>query len=136
MGSNSNFSVAVHALVILAVRQRLTTSSFIAGSVNTNPVVVRRVLGMLVSAGLVRSAPGKRGGFELARPADAIRLADVRGAIEDAPVIRIHANPENTTCAVSCNIKQVLGELGERVEAAVDQELARTTIADVATATA
>ena len=131
MGRNSNFSVAVHALAVLAFRDELTTSSHIAQSVNTNPVVVRRILSGLVDAGLVRSVPGKKGGFELAKPAKSIRLAQVRRAVDDNDVIRIHENPENPVCGISCNIKGVLDDVRERVETAVDRELKKTTVADV-----
>lgn len=132
MSRNTHFSVAVHALTVLAVRGELTTSAFVAQSVNTNPVVVRRVLGTLVSAGLVRSVPGKHGGFELARAAKSIRLADVRAAVDDSDVIRIHANEPNPTCNVSCQIKDVLEQVRGGVESAVEAELEKTTLADVA----
>jgi Iron-dependent Transcriptional regulator len=52
-GKSSRFSVAVHILTLLAHEQgRALTSEYIAGSVNTNPVVIRRMLGLLSKAAL------------------------------------------------------------------------------------
>src|SRR5438876_1217231 len=50
MSDSSRFAVAVHALTLLASEDRPLTSEHIAGSVNTNPVVIRRVLAALVAA--------------------------------------------------------------------------------------
>ncbi|OQC68483.1 MAG: putative HTH-type transcriptional regulator YwnA [Verrucomicrobia bacterium ADurb.Bin006] len=52
---NSRFTVAIHVLCLLAHSQgQALTSEYIAGSVNTNPVVIRRLLAALRRAGLVR----------------------------------------------------------------------------------
>jgi Rrf2 family protein len=131
VGSNTNFSVAVHALTVLAYRGELTTSGLLAESINTNPVVVRRVLRGLVEAGLVDSSPGKNGGFALARRAKAIRLDDVRAAVGEGEVFRIHDNPENPACDISCHVRDVLDDVRDRVENAVERELHKTSLADV-----
>jgi DNA-binding IscR family transcriptional regulator len=63
---NCRFTVAIHVLCLLAAQHpQPLTSEFIAGSVNTNPVVIRRLLGSLRRAGLVKSQPGVSGGWEL-----------------------------------------------------------------------
>jgi Rrf2 family protein len=131
MAANTNFAVAVHGLAVLAYTKALTTSDFVASSINTNPVVVRRVLGRLGRAGLVRSTSGKNGGFELARPAAKIRLVDVLHAVDDGALFRIHNNDENPHCPVSCGIKEVLAEVMDRVDVAVERELSKTSLADV-----
>ncbi|GHO72696.1 hypothetical protein KSD_04670 [Ktedonobacter sp. SOSP1-85] len=56
MSANSRFTVALHTLswMALVARQReIVTSDQIAASVNTNPVVIRRILGLLEKAHLV-----------------------------------------------------------------------------------
>ena len=58
---NSRFAVAIHILALVAAGPReQVTSEFIAGSVNTNPVVIRRISGMLRKAGLIESKVGTR----------------------------------------------------------------------------
>lgn len=59
MKISSRFTVAVHILSLLALEKNAhCTSEWIAGSVNTNPVVVRRVIGQLKKAGFVQVRPG------------------------------------------------------------------------------
>ncbi len=82
MAGSSRFAVAVHALSLLAHHGRALDSPFIAGSVNTNPTVVRRVLGKLARAGLVSTQEGAGGDTTLARAAARITLADVYRAVE------------------------------------------------------
>ncbi|MCA1734101.1 MAG: Rrf2 family transcriptional regulator, partial [Acidobacteria bacterium] len=54
MATSSRFAVATHILTVLAVRgDEPSSSNLIASSVGTNPVVIRRLLGMLGRAGLV-----------------------------------------------------------------------------------
>ena len=91
MKTSSRFTVAVHALALLALNGRPMSSTEIAGSVNTNPVVIRRLMGELEKAKLVRSVAGRSGGFELDRQADQITLADVyfesfRGIVDQLTV--------------------------------------------------
>lgn len=63
MGASTRFTIALHILTLLASnRAQPLTSEYIARSVNTNPVVIRRLLGLLRKRGLVSSQPGNRGG--------------------------------------------------------------------------
>src|SRR4051794_27958953 len=63
----TRFAVAIHILLLLACArpQDKATSEFLARSVNTNPVVVRRITAQLARAGLIRVRRGP-GGAELA----------------------------------------------------------------------
>ena len=67
----------VHVLALLASTDEPLSSSWIAQSVNTNPVVIRQVVGQLRDAGLVITTPGCTGGARLARDAAQITLDDV-----------------------------------------------------------
>ncbi len=131
MAANSRFAVAVHALSLLAWREGERRSSReIAGSVATNPVVIRRLLTQLQRAGLVRSAHGAKGGFVLGRPAARISLYAVYRAVEEGGFFAL---PEkgNDACPVSCRMKGFLGGVFSRVESKVAPELRKTTLADV-----
>jgi len=62
MTISSRFSVAIHILSLLEIsKDEICTSEYIAGSVNTNPVVIRRIMGMLSKAGLVEVRTGVAG---------------------------------------------------------------------------
>ena len=80
---NSRFAVAVHILTLLEQGGgEPMTSEHVAGSVNTNPSLVRRLLSSMARAGLTTSQFGAGGGALLARPADQITLGDVYRAVD------------------------------------------------------
>ena len=63
---SSKLTVGVHILTVLAMTpDQAQTSEYIAGSVDTNPVVIRRLLGGLREAGIVESQGGIGGGWRL-----------------------------------------------------------------------
>ncbi|MFZ1701010.1 MAG: Rrf2 family transcriptional regulator, partial [Pyrinomonadaceae bacterium] len=70
--------MAVHILTMLAkAGDENVKSECIAGSVNTNPVVIRRILGQLNTAGLVASQTGAFGGTRLAKLPGDISLCEI-----------------------------------------------------------
>jgi Rrf2 family protein len=132
MAKSSRFVIATHALALLASGDgEPVTSDWIAGSVNTNPVVIRRVLAMLARAGLVASQEGARGGTRLARPAKDVTLFEVYRAVEEGDLFASHPQPPNPNCPVGCRIQAALAPTLDAAEAAVARSLARTTVADV-----
>jgi len=130
--TNTQFAVAVHVLTLLAgAPEQVLSSELLAGSVGANPVHVRRVLGALRRAGRVASRPGAHGGWQLERAADQITLGDVWRAVQgDDPLLGLHgAAPQ---CTVGQRIQLALSDVERRAARAVEQELARTTIGDLA----
>ncbi|HEX6373140.1 MAG TPA: Rrf2 family transcriptional regulator [Longimicrobium sp.] len=130
---NSRFAVAVHILTLIARGQgQPVTSDYIAGSVNTNPSLVRRLLSQLTRAGLTTSQMGIGGGALLARPAGQITLCDVYRAVDEGEVFALHREQPNPACPVGRNIQRVLEARFDAATRALEQELDRTTIADAA----
>lgn len=125
--------MAVHILAFLArsTLQRVT-SDFIADSVGTNPVVVRRLLGELKSAGLVTSQQGPEGGFALLKAPLDISLLDVYRAVQtaDARLFGIHAHPR-PQCVVGGAIQSVLEDEFQTVQIAMEAALCRLTLETV-----
>ena len=130
---NTRFAVAVHILTFLQTQGgEPATSELIASSVCTNASLIRRLLSQLARAGLTTSQMGTGGGALLARPADAITLLDVYRAVdEDGGVIPMHPSP-NPKCPVGRNIQAVLSTRIDAAERALRDELAGTTIAELA----
>jgi len=132
MTTSSRYAVALHVLVALAnVGGEGATSERLAKSVNTNPVVVRRILGLLVQAGMVAGKGGRGGGYQLARKPKRIALDAVLRAVEPQGIFPLHENPENKACTVSCGIKEVLGGVFARAETSLQERLRETSVADL-----
>lgn len=132
MAISSRFIVSIHLLTLLAQSQgKPVTSEWLAGSANTNPAVVRKLLGMLAKAGLTTSQLGVGGGALLARPAESISLLEVYRAVSEGQLFAFHHEKPNPECPVGRNIQSaVLGPL-TRAQQALENELAGQTIASV-----
>ena len=132
MSTNSRFAVAVHVLTLMAWSgEEPLKSEQVAESVNTNPVVIRRMLCELAEAGLVVSQTGSLGGSRLASDPAKTTLLDVYQALECGGVFSLHRQPPSRDCPVGVNIETVLGDVLLEVDAAVEAVLARITISDV-----
>ncbi len=132
MASSTRFPVAVHVLTLLAYEEgQALTSEYIAGSVNTNPVVIRRILGLLGKAGLVSTTEGAGGGTTLARAAKQITLGTVYRAVEPGDLFGATRNEPNPMCPVGRCVQGVLKRHLERFEVALEDEMDKVTVADV-----
>jgi Rrf2 family protein len=133
MLSSSRFVVAIHALSVLARRAGCgpVCSNAIATSVHTNPVVIRRLMCELERSAIVKSTAGRTGGFELARAAPSISLADVYNAVEDESMFRMHKTDPNADCPVACQLQTVLAKPLRAAQQAMTQALGATTLDDV-----
>lgn len=106
-------------------------SAEIAASVDTNPVVIRRLLGALLQARLVIAQKGASGGFALAKAAEKISLRDIYRAVEPNPDYGLKHFAPNHECPVGAKISAILSGAFARAQAAMESELARTSVADV-----
>jgi Rrf2 family protein len=132
MAANCRFAFAVHILAVLGLKENEdVTSDLLAGSVNTNPVVIRRIVSTLQHAGLVATAKGAHGGVKLALAPENISLAAVHRAMASPPSFSGHRHEPNQRCPVGRNIVLVLDEVFASAQAALDDALSRRSIADV-----
>lgn len=130
---SSRFSVAVHILSLLAVNPTShNTSEWIASSVNTNPVIIRRVLGKLKKAGLVKVRAGS-GGAYLVKELQNITLFDIYQAVEVVPeksLFHLHEQP-NPQCPIGANIQGVLQVVFLRAQCALEEVLTKVTMEEL-----
>jgi len=129
---NSRFSVAIHILSLIAITSDKTmlTSDFIAGSVNTNPVVVRRMIGVLKKAGLLTSQSGVAGYRLVIEPKDLSLLAIYQAIDGPKQVFAIHDEP-NPACTVGRKIQHTLETVYLDVWHAMEKQLQAQTLQDV-----
>lgn len=129
----SRFAVGIHILSLLEMnKDTVNTSDFLAGSVGTNPVVIRRITGMLSKAGLVDVKPGVAGA-KLKKEAADITLLDVYravNAVEEDALFSVHDSP-NPACVVGRNIQNAITPIFISAQKAMEDQLASVSIADV-----
>lgn len=85
MQISSRFTMAIHMFACIdTFSDQKMTSDFMAASIGTNPVIVRKILQQLKAAGLIEVARGT-GGVTITRPLEQITFLDVYKAVECAP---------------------------------------------------
>lgn len=132
MKQNHKLSLALHALGHMACTpDAAMTSEVIAKHHATNPVVVRRVLGLLRACGIVQSAKGHAGGWMLARQAAEISVAEVYLAV-GAPFLEVRPLSGNPGCAIVAALNGVVSTAMLEAEVVLVRHLALATIADLA----
>ena len=136
MQISSRFTLAVHIFACIETfgDENKVTSDFLAASANVNPVIIRKILGQLKGAGLINVARGT-GGTTLAKPLGEITFLDIYRAVEcvdNGDLFHFHENP-NPECPVGGNNHNILDDKLQRVQSAMERELASITLEDVKT---
>ena len=134
MQISSRFTIGLHILTAIDTFQKdyKVTSDFLAGSIRTNPVVVRKILGQLKKAGLIHSSQGVAG-ITMAKPLVEISFYDVYSAIEpveDGDLFRFHDDP-NPDCPVGRNIHELLDGKLREIQSAMEEKMRGYTLADL-----
>ena len=134
MQISRRFTVALHIFTCVETfkDQYKITSDFLAGSINTNPVIIRKILTQLKNAGLITVARGT-GGVNLTRPLNEISFYDVYEAIEpveNGDLFSFHTSP-NPQCPVGRNIHNLLDYKLKAIQLAMEAEMKKYTIEDL-----
>lgn len=124
--------MAVHVLTMLASNcDERVKSGYLAKSVNTNAVVIRRLLCDLHDAGMVVSRTGYSGGTCLTKDPGEISLLDVYRAVSHGEVFSLHRQKPDQDCPVGRNIESVLCNLQKEIDSAIEERLGSYTLKDV-----
>lgn len=134
MQITSKFTIAVHIITAIDYfkNSQKVTSSFLAGSVGANPVIIRTVMGKLKDAGIISSSQGKSG-ITLAKPLSQISFYDVYKAVDcvDAQgLFHFHENP-NTNCPIGKNIHSAMSGKLQAIQDTMESQMKSISIADV-----
>ena len=135
MSDSQRFPVAAHVLAYLAHMDAVSagsavSSSELAQSVATNPVVVRRVTAMLARSGLIATRRGASGGAWLTRPADQIGLDAVLRAVNECA--RFGVPPVGSkACPVGERLPGAVQAAINAADEAAARQLGSTTVADL-----
>jgi Rrf2 family protein len=130
--SSSRFAIAVHMMTLMARSdEECIKSEDIARSVNTNAVVIRRLIGAMSESGLLVSQTGPCGGSKLSRSPQEINLLEIYRAVEGGTLFAMHRQKPNRHCFVGKNIEVVLQEIQTQMDGAVEEVLEKITLEKV-----
>ncbi len=122
--NNTRFATAWHIMTLLAKSpQEWLTSEWMAGSINVNPVIVRKEISVLREAGLIVSRQGKEGGSQLAKNAESITISQIYRAVKNTEVLGKKNQNPNPACSVGKEINIHLNTLFEETDQLVTQFL-------------
>ncbi|MBS7333945.1 RrF2 family transcriptional regulator [Faecalibacter bovis] len=126
--NNLRFATIVHILVLTEkFKDELITSDFIAGSINVNPVVVRREIQVLKDAEILGSKKGKDGGCFLIKDANEITFGEIYKIItKDMDFAK--KNQPNPVCPIGKKMNETLDQLFVSVENNLINQLSKTTL--------
>ena len=127
--------MAVHVLTVLAYKEGdRVTSGLLAGSVNTNPVIIRRLLLALQKAALIETRKGAGAGSRLTRSPGRINLAEIYRAVEDCESFATPTRKPNSACPVGHCIREELERVFVSAQRAMERDLEKTTLASLISA--
>jgi DNA-binding IscR family transcriptional regulator len=132
MKRDSRLSSVLHALLHMAERDAPMTSDDLAQCLGTNPVVVRRTMGLLREAGLVTSDRGHAGGWRIAVDLGAVTLRQLHEALGEPAVFAIGSRNEHPACLVEQSVNAALDDAFAEAEALLLQRFQNITLAELA----
>jgi DNA-binding IscR family transcriptional regulator len=94
----------------MAQRPGPMTSEVLARSMDTNPVVIRRIMAGLRERGYVQSEKGHGGGWTLARDLSQVTLRDIYEALNAPSLLAIGNRTESPGCLVEAAVNARLSK--------------------------
>lgn len=129
--NNTRFATVIHILTILADSgDEWVNSDWIAGSININPVMVRKELAILQASGFVIGHKGKEGGSMLSKPGNQISLADIYLVVKNSEVLGKKNMRTSPKCPIGKSINEKLEKLFVETEQVVIDSLKDKTLDD------
>jgi DNA-binding IscR family transcriptional regulator len=132
MKRDSRLSAVLHALLHMAEYDKPMTSEALGRCLNTNPVVVRRTMGLLREAGLVSAGRGHAGGWRISADLSRITLRQLHEALGEPATFAIGNRHENPSCLVEQAVNAALDDAFDAAEALLLERFAAVTLAGLA----
>lgn len=132
MAGNTRLATAIHVTGILSFAEQIPlTSETIAKSCNTNPVVIRRIIGLLTRHNLVTVKMGTGGGARLTKSPAEIKLSEIYAALEEGSVFEVPQFDDGFHCEVGKVVRPVLADVLMEAEQSLIEKLEQITLADL-----
>jgi len=131
MRRDSKLSSVLHLLLHMAHGNEPRTSGELAGFLNTNPVLVRRVLAGLRERGYVGSDKGHGGGWTITCDLHEVTLHDIYEAVGSPTVFAMGNRVDHPQCLVERVVNQSLASAFDEAEAVLIERFRDVTLADL-----
>ena len=131
MRRDSKLSSVLHVLLHLAHSDHPMTSEEMARFLDTNPVLVRRVLAGLRERGYISSNRGHGGGWSITCDLAKVTLRDIYEAVGAPSFFAMGNRSEKTACLVEQSVNAALGNAFDEAEALLLRQLGDVTLADL-----
>jgi len=131
---SGKFAITIHILTLLTkFPNDYLSSEFIAGSINLNPVLVRKEIANLKANRIVESKEGKNGGTKLSKTASNITLKEIFEITFENIGLGYAKNQPNPDCPVGKKINQNLDALYAEMNQKVCAQLKGISLEDFST---
>lgn len=128
---NSDFILAVHAMVFLHHKGETVSSDMLADNICTNPVRIRRVMSKLKKAGLVENHFGASGGGYSYQKVNRVTLGDIAEALQtDFADFSWRSGSKEKDCLISSGMSDYMDEIIQEMNRRCKEYLNTITIAD------
>jgi len=131
MRRDSRLSGVLHVVLHMAEAGSPVTSDALARAMQTNPVVIRRIMAGLREAGFVHSEKGHGGGWTIARDLASITLSDVYSALGAPALFAISNRTEAPDCLVEQAVNAALDSAFQDAEALLLARFGAVTLAQL-----
>lgn len=129
---NSDFCVAVHALVYLNHKDCVQSSDALAENICTNPARVRKVMAKLKKAGFIETKEGSEGGYRFSGEAAAVSLADIADALDVQFVASSwHSGDSDMKCLIASGMAGLMDDVFDDLDRLCRERLKQKTIAEL-----
>lgn len=132
MKRDNRLSSVLHALLHMAEHDGPMTSEVLGQCLGTNPVVVRRTMGLLREAGLVTSDRGHAGGWRISADLSTVTLRQLHEALGEPAVFALGNRNERPQCLVEQSVNAALDGAFAEAEALLLERFSEITLATLA----
>jgi DNA-binding IscR family transcriptional regulator len=129
MKRDSRLSGVLHVLLHMAERPGPVTSEVLATAMDTNPVVIRRIMAGLRDVGLVQSEKGHGGGWTLACDLSRVTLRDIYTALDCPSLLAMGNRTETPGCLAEQVVNAALTDAFQEAETRLLSRLGGVTLA-------
>jgi DNA-binding IscR family transcriptional regulator len=132
MKTDSKLSGVLHVLLHMAQTDQPMTSEALAEMMQTNPVVIRRILAGLREQGFVQSGKGHGGGWKLSCDLGKVSLRDIYDALGAPTILAIGNRTESPGCLVEQAVNAAMDQAFQDAEALLLARLGEVSLAELA----